>query len=226
MRNVFWYTPFSDLEGDVRFMVTGGNDHQRVNHDSIASKKKKTYINCLLRKPRLGGLAKDDRLYIIGHGDRAAGYLVSDGPGAVPPGFTDRNGTPALTPQQLFDQLEADGITWEIEDIRVYACQAARGMGSFVESFAALVHAKNKDAKVYGYMSLLDRSTAPGSKLSKFDTGGEVGPASKWRVLSRVKTPILPEEDFEEDDDPFGDADPFAKGSHVSPLWKPIGGAK
>ncbi len=174
MRLIYWYTPFVDLQNEVGKFVTAGNVFHRASG-------KKSYIDCAHRNPPLGGLVKGDRLYVVGHGDTSAGFLVSDLPATAPSGFTNHFGKPALTADQLIAKMEADGCDWKITDIRIYACKAAAGRKSFVSQFARTVRQKNRDIVIFGYTALLDRSTMPGGKQGTVAAGARQLPASTFR---------------------------------------------
>jgi hypothetical protein len=198
VRLVYWYTPFADLAAEVGNFVTAGNAFHRATN-------KKSYIDCNYRTPPLGGLVKDDRLYVVGHGDTVPGLLVSDLPATAPPGYSDHFGKPALMADQLAARMEQDGCDWKITDIRIYACKAAAGQQSFVSQFARIVRQKNREIVIFGYTALLDRSTMPGNKQGTAVAGATQKPASTFR--KRLGLP-----------------DPNAKPARAGLVWQTPGG--
>jgi hypothetical protein len=182
-RLVYWYTPFAELAAEVDAFVREGNAHQSRNAATMPAEKAKTYISCTSRNPPLGGIKAGDRLYIAAHGDTLKGFLVGEAKGSsVPTEYTSLGGVAALTVEQLIGKMDRDGFTWDVRDIRIYACKGAADPKSFVPVFAEKVRkTKHRDIVVYGYRGLLDRSTYPGNKKGKLMSGFAETDASKLR---------------------------------------------
>jgi len=219
MRKVYWYSPFVEIAQELDYFVTEGNKYQLQNSGALPAGKVKRYIDCNKRNPPLAGLSDGDRLYVAAHGDTQAGFLAADKPGAIPQGYTNLKGRPALTPEQLLAKMEGDGCDWKITDIRIYACKAALGDGSFVQRLAGLIHAKNAKIVIFGYIGVLDRSMAPPNKGARMQPGTQARSPSELRRKFNVK-PKLPDPTNDAED--LDDLDPFAAAGAqvwtVSPL--------